>query len=216
MLFADDTKIASSLRSNEEMKTLKRLLTRIYRWVDDHKMVINPDKTEHIHFGKLPIEEEGYNTPDRTKIKKVECVKDLGVLCQSDGSFKAHITDVKTRAINMSSWLLRTFKNWSLGFMSFLYRTYILPITDYCSQLYSPTRFNKIESLEAIPRVWTRSCSQIRHKHFWDRLKLLGIDSIQRRQERFRIILCWKILEGLVPQQRNIKGVWKPYRGRQV
>ena len=30
-LFADDMKIASSLKSNEEMKTLKRLLSRIYQ-----------------------------------------------------------------------------------------------------------------------------------------------------------------------------------------
>ena len=71
LLFADDTKIASSLKSNEEMKTLKRLLARIYQWVDNHKMVVNPDKTEHIQFGKLPIEEIGYNTPDGKRIRKV-------------------------------------------------------------------------------------------------------------------------------------------------
>ena len=32
LLFADDTKIASSLKSNEDMTTLKRLLSRIYQW----------------------------------------------------------------------------------------------------------------------------------------------------------------------------------------
>ena len=108
----------------------------------------------------------------------------------------------------MAAWLLRTFKNRLLGFMGFLYRTYILPLTDYCSHLYSPTRFNEIESLEAIPRAWTRHCIQIRGKHLWDCLKLLGISSIQRRHERFWIILCWNILEGLVPQQGNIKSIW--------
>ena len=96
LLFADDTKIASSLKSNKEMKTLKRLLSRIYQWVDDHKMVVNPDKTEHIRFGKLPMEEEEYNTPDGTKIKRVQKVKDLDMTFQEDGSFKNHIADVKT------------------------------------------------------------------------------------------------------------------------
>ena len=42
------------------------------------------------------------------------------------------------------------------------------------------------------------------------------MSSIQRRHERFRIILCWKILEGLVPQQGNIKCIWRPYKGRLV
>ena len=113
--------IASSLKSNEEMKTLKRLLSRIYQWVDDYKMVVNPDKTEHIRFGKLPIEEEEYNTPNSKRIKKVQKVKDLGVTFQEDGSFKNHIADIKAKAINMSAWLLRTFKNRLLGFMGFLY-----------------------------------------------------------------------------------------------
>ena len=30
------------------------------------------------------------------------------------------------------------------------------------------------------------------------------------------IILCWNILEGLVPQQGNIRGIWRPYKGRLV
>ena len=55
--------------------------------------------------------EEEYNTPDGTKIKRVKRVKDLGVTFQEDGSFKSHIADVKTKAINMSAWLLRTFRN---------------------------------------------------------------------------------------------------------
>ena len=82
LLFADNTKISSSLKSNEEMSTLKKLLAKIYQWVEDHKMVVNPDKTEHIRFGKLPIEKEEYNTPDGTRIKQVPKVKDLGVIFQ--------------------------------------------------------------------------------------------------------------------------------------
>ena len=52
--------------------------------------------------------------------------------------------------------------------------------------------------------------------HVWDRLKALRISSVQRRHERYRIILCWKILEGLVPQQGNIKSVRRPLKGRMV
>ena len=178
LLFAGDTKIASSLKSNEEMSTLKKLLAKIYQWVEDHKMVVNPDKTEHIRFGKLPIEKEEYNTPDGTRIKQVTKVKDLGVIFQEDATFKNHIAETKTKAIIMASWLLRTFQNRSLGFMRFLYRTYLMPLTDYCSHLWSPLRYNEIETLEAIPRSWTRHCIHLRGIHFWDRLKALRISSI--------------------------------------
>ena len=216
LLFADVTKLASSLKSNKEMGTLKNLLSRIYRWVEENKMMVNAGKTEFIRFGRLPIEDEGYKTPDGKGIKKVSKVKDLGITFQEDATFKLHIADVKTRAINMLAWLLRTFNNRSLGFMRFLYRTYIVPITDYCSQLYTPVRFSEIDTLESIPRAWTRRCHQIKGHHFWDRLKMLGISSIQRRQERFRINLTWKIIEGIIPHYGGIESVWRPYKGRML
>ena len=101
-----------------------------------------------------------------------------------------------------------------MGFMKFLYQTYIVPITDYCSQLYTPVKFSEIDTLESIPRAWTRRCLQIKDLHFWDRIRMLGISSIQRRQERFRIILTWKILEGLIPYYGDIKSIWRPHKGR--
>ena len=68
-------------------------------------MLVNAGKTEFIRFGKLPIEEKGYKTPDGKGIKKVPKVKDLGVIFQEDATFKMHIADVKNRAISMSAWL---------------------------------------------------------------------------------------------------------------
>ena len=35
--------------------------------------------------------------------------------------------------------------------------------------------------------------------HFWERLKLFNIKSQQRRQDRFRIIYIWKIINNLTP-----------------
>ena len=35
--------------------------------------------------------------------------------------------------------------------------------------------------------------------NYWDRLKVLGLNSQERRIERYRIIYTWKCLEGLVP-----------------
>ena len=35
--------------------------------------------------------------------------------------------------------------------------------------------------------------------NYWERLKHLGLYSLQHRRERYQIIYVWKILEGLVP-----------------
>merc|ERR1712030_191861 len=35
--------------------------------------------------------------------------------------------------------------------------------------------------------------------NYWDRLYLMKLNSVQRRQERYRIIYIFKIMQGLVP-----------------
>ena len=41
--------------------------------------------------------------------------------------------------------------------------------------------------------------------NYWDRLKKLNILSLQRRRERYYIIYAWKILNGLAPNDINMK-----------
>ena len=43
-------------------------------------------------------------------------------------------------------WLLRTFNNCSIFFLKFLYKTYIHPLSDFCSQLWTPAKVAEIKS----------------------------------------------------------------------
>ena len=47
-----------------------------------------------------------------------------------------------------------------------------------------------------------------------DRLKLLGMYSTERRTQRYRIIYCWKIVQGLVPNCGLTVVGARPGRGR--
>ena len=75
-----------------------------------------------------------------------------------------------------------------------LWKSLVLPILDYCSQLWSPSK-----------KAFTRKIRSSR-KDYWDRLKTLGLYSLQRRRERYSVIYVWKILEKLVP---NLSGCSK-------
>ena len=52
-------------------------------------------------------------------------------------------------------------------------------------------------------------------KNYWERLKILKLNSIQRRMERYRIMYVWKTITGKVP---NFGLIWdiNPRRGRMV
>ena len=57
LLFADDQKIASSIRDNEDRKKLQLVLDKIYEWITVNRMSINSEKTYCLRFGKTKKEE---------------------------------------------------------------------------------------------------------------------------------------------------------------
>ena len=56
-----------------------------------------------------------------------------------------------------------------------------------------------IQQIENLQKCFTKKIPSIRHLNYWDRLRVLKMNSQQRRLERYRIIYTWKILEGLAP-----------------
>ena len=81
-----------------------------------------------------------------------------------------------------------------------MWTTLVQPHLDYCSQLWAPTGGANLENLEGLPRSFTSKIPSVKHMNYWERLSHLKMNSLQRRNERYRIIYTWKILEGLVPK----------------
>ena len=123
-----------------------------------------------------------------------------------DASFKEHINKICQSAKNMCSWIFRTFQSRSPELMLTLWKALVLPILDYCSQLWSPSKIGEIQQIENIQKAFTRKIRSSNRKDYWDRLKAHGLYSLQRRRERYSAIYVWKILENLVP---NLSGCSK-------
>ena len=65
-----------------------------------------------------------------------QCIKHLGLFIPTDFKFKEHINYLSKRCIGMSVFFTRTIKKLSLRLTVFL--TYILPIIEYCSEIFAP------------------------------------------------------------------------------
>ena len=57
----------------------------------------------------------------------------------------------------------------------------------------------EIQKIEQLLRNFTSQIPELRQFDYHERLKLLKMNSEQRRLERYKIIYTWKVLEGLVP-----------------
>ena len=96
-------------------------------------------------------------------------------------------------------WILRTFSTRSKPVLLTLFKSLVIPHLDYGSQLWSPFQVKSINALERVQRVFTKHIDGMHNLSYAERLKSLGIYSLQRRRDRYMAIYMWKILERKVP-----------------
>ena len=199
--FADDTRLSRAVSGVRDASSLQTELEIIYQWSVENNMSFNGPKFEVVRYGSDDVLKctTSYTGPDGSIIPDKDHVKDLGVTMSNDCSFKQHVNNICISARNMCSWILRTFQSRSPELMLTTWKSLVLPILDYCSQLWSPTKVGQIQEIEDIQKSFTRKICFRNRGDYWERLNTFKLYSLQRRRERYRIIYIWKILENHVP-----------------
>ena len=78
--------------------------------------------------------------------------------------------------------------------------------------------FLDIITLEGVQRYYTSKITSVSNLHYHDRLSALKIMSLQRRRERYSIIMIFKIINGFTPNDLQLQWTnsaqWFNYRGQ--
>ena len=205
--FADDTRVMKPLSRLHDCEALQEDLGRVYDWARANNMSFNGDKFELLRYSvnneAIPFQ---YLTSESTAIEAKTEVTDLGVLMSSNADFKSHIEHIIKKAKERMSWIFRVFLTREPEPMLTLYRALVLPILEYCSQLWHPVQLGVSRNLEAIQRSFTSRLRGVESLNYWERLEALKLYSLERRRERYMAIYIWKIIVGLVP---NLDGTRK-------
>ena len=216
--FADDTRMGMAIKNPTDVKCLQDDLDRVYAWANDNNMMLNSSKFELLKYGndKLLKDAQNYTSSTGHPIDHSDSVKDLGVMMSVDCNFTSHIDYVVSKVNKMVSWALRNFQCRSKVFILTIWKSILLPHLDYCSQLWSPFRVCDINRLELVQKCFLKKMSCYGDSSYWEILKNLGLYSLQRRRERYRIIYMWSILECLVPNPKpdQIYGKFSSRHGR--
>ena len=202
--FADDTRILKSVNNIEDCELLQQDLRRIYDWAQETNMSFNENKFELIRYKRIqePVEFT-YMGPDNTPIERKDTVVDLGVTMSADASFREQVQKVASTGRQRAGWIMRVFSTREIKPMMTLYRALVLPVLEYCCQLWSPVVLKYVRQLEAVQRTFTWRLAEISHLDYWQRLEELKLYSLERRRERYIVIYVWKIIQGCVP---NLEG----------
>ena len=207
--FADDTRVLHGICEVSDCSSLQSDLDAVYSWAIQNNMQFNGLKFELIRYNTLPATKNvSYVDSNKGLILEQSTVKDLGILMSNTAKFTDHINNICSSIKNMSSWILRTFMSRSRLPMITLWKTLVIPIHDYCSQLWSPLKIGDIQKLELLQWYFIKKIKINYNSDYWSSLSELNLLSLQRRRERYQIIYLWKIIENIVPNPNiHIHGI---------
>jgi hypothetical protein len=76
--------------------------------------------------------------------------------------------------------------------------TYVRPILEYLSVIWSPYHVYEINKLESVQRRFTKRIVGLHDMSYADRMSVLQLDSLEMRRLRLDLLFAYKILFGFV------------------
>ena len=198
-VFADDSKAHKNIKTSFDHQLLQEDLVAVVEWADRNNMELNESKFQLLQHGRNLDLKTDYQLPSGKPLSLELVVKDLGVHIDEELTFRPHVREKIVEASRKAAWILRTFSTRDPSHMLLLYQTHVRSILEYCCALWDPHLKCDISSVEAVQRSFTAKISGCEDLNYWERLKKLKLYSLQRRRERYAIIIVWKIWSGLLP-----------------
>ena len=171
-------------------------VSNIEAWSTTWQLRINPDKSTLLQFGRASYDRHQYVICNKPIIPSNR-VRDLGILYDSKLCFYDYIDEIVTRAFQRVNLLFRAFISGNVLILTRAYITYVRPILEYCTYIWSPFQIYLIEKIERVQRYFSRRVLRQTKLNYHDRLHVLNLESLELRRIKCDLKLCYKIVKGL-------------------
>jgi Reverse transcriptase (RNA-dependent DNA polymerase) len=202
-LFADDLKLYSSIDTWSNALSLQQVLCNLEDWSKCWQLEVNISKSHVLHIGSSCSKYNNIYYYNGTALTEVDCVRDLGVLVDSSCSFDSHINSIVGKAYSRIGIIFKGFRSRDKCVLKQAYITFVRPVLEYASSVWSPYKKKHINALENVQRYFTRRVPALRDLSYLDRLASLNIETLELRRLRFDLYMYFKILNNLSPWDPN-------------
>ena len=197
--FADDTKVGRVVEDNKDREELQKDLDSLMDWSVEWQMMFNSGKCKVIHFGRsnpgFTYTMGGY-APAGTILESVVEEKDVGVMVHNTLKPSVQCAKAAKKANQVLGQMARAFHYRDKITWIRLYKTYVRCHLEYAVQAWAPWTQADKELLESVQKRAVRMVSGLQGKEYEDRLREVGLTTLEERRNRGDMIEVWKILHG--------------------
>ena len=200
-LFADDAKIYTIIDDfNISSNQLQHSLDLVASWADQWQLKLSPLKCSVMRLtGNRSSSHHGPSyTVGAYCLPNVSQCTDLGVSYDNHLHFKSHVCSIVKKAAGRAKCILKCFSSRDKLLLARAFSTFVRPLLEFSSVIWCPYYINEIIKIEAVQRAFTKSIGNLRLYTYHERLVILKLDSLQCRRLKTDLIMCYKILYGMV------------------
>jgi hypothetical protein len=132
----------------------------------------------------------------QVELQQVPEEKDLGVFFTQDLKSSTQCMKSAAKARRIIGMVRRHFRRLDKQDFLLIYKTYIRPHLEYCVQSWLPHLIKDIQCLERVQKAATNLVPVLRNLSYIQRLKRLGLTTLQTRRARGDMIEVFKIMTG--------------------
>jgi ribonuclease P/MRP protein subunit RPP40 len=195
-LYADDVKLYRSLTLSDRSVDLDIALQRLVDWASVWQLPIAFKKCV-VH--RLCSSGDTHTTLPHYRLGNQilawsDQTRDIGVTIDSNLKLGKHIANIVHIASSRAFLILKSFVTRDQQILAKAFTTYVPPLLEYCTPVWSPHFKKLIRMVENVQRRFTKRIDGLTHLTYPVRLQLLQLEALQERRHKFDLIMCYKIL----------------------